>query len=241
MSKVCVVAGGSQGIGQSIVREFKENGYKVYVLDVIESKEALYIHCDVSKYTNIMSAFQAISRSEDKIDALVVSSGIHFSGDVESTPNEVFYNIIDVNIIGVFYVLKEALPLMKKNGGSIVLLSSDQAIVGKPNSYAYGLTKAAVSSMARSIAIDYAQYGIRCNAVCPGTIDTPLYRKAIENASVKYGCSVDDVHASECKMHLFNRIGTSDEVASLVYYLSSPKADFITGTNQVIDGGYTAV
>jgi hypothetical protein len=130
---------------------------------------------------------------------------------------------------------------MKQNRmGSIVLLSSDQAIVGKRNSFAYNLSKSALASMAKTTALDFAEFNIRANAVCPGTIETPLYHKAIDQYCQKSGANKEEVHQEESELQPLGRLGKPNEVAELVLFLISDKSSFITGSLQLIDGGYTA-
>jgi NAD(P)-dependent dehydrogenase (short-subunit alcohol dehydrogenase family) len=139
-----------------------------------------------------------------------------------------------------FEDIKAFLPNMKLNkNGSIILMSSDQALIAKHNSFAYNLSKAALASMAKTTALDYATFNIRANAVCPGTIETPLYHQAIDNYCQKSGADKAEVHNEEASLQPLNRIGQPEEVAELVLFLASDKAKFITGSLQVIDGGYT--
>jgi NAD(P)-dependent dehydrogenase (short-subunit alcohol dehydrogenase family) len=130
--------------------------------------------------------------------------------------------------------------MKSNNNGAIILMSSDQALIAKHNSFAYNLSKSALASMAKTTALDYAQFNIRANAVCPGTIETPLYHHAIDNYCQKSGADKADVHREEASLQPLNRLGKPEEVAELVFFLASDKAKFITGSLQVIDGGYTA-
>ena len=130
---------------------------------------------------------------------------------------------------------------MKQNkNGAIVLVSSDQAVIAKRNSFAYNLSKSALASMAKTTALDYAEFNIRANAVCPGTIETPLYHKAIDNYCDKTGANKQAIHDDEAHQQPLGRLGQPEEVAQLVYFLASEQASFITGSLQLIDGGYTA-
>ncbi len=127
-----------------------------------------------------------------------------------------------------------------QKNGAIILMSSDQALIAKHNSFAYNMSKAALASMAKTTALDYAQFNIRANAVCPGTIETPLYHQAINNYCEKSGANKAEAHAEEAALQPLGRLGQAEEVAELVYFLASDNAKFITGSLQVIDGGYTA-
>ena len=127
-----------------------------------------------------------------------------------------------------------------QRSGAIILMASDQAVIAKHNSFAYNLSKAALASMAKTTALDYAKFNIRANAVCPGTIETPLYHKAIDNYVARSGADKTQIHAEEAALQPLGRLGQAEEVAELTYFLASNKASFITGSLQMIDGGYTA-
>lgn len=239
MRKICVVTGGSHGIGEAVAESFTSQGYYTYNLDLKPGTFGHFIECDVASPECVENAFSLIYKDEIRIDSVVISAGVHFSGNVETTTVDDFDRIFSINVKGAYLAVKKCLPLMKDSGGSIVLVSSDQAFVGKRNSFVYNLSKSAVASMARTIAIDYAPYNIRCNAICPGTIDTPLYRAALSRASEKLGKSFDSLHREECNEQLLNRIGKASEVAEFIDFLCSDKAGFVTGSLHSIDGGYT--
>lgn len=240
MKKICIVTGGSNGIGEAVVDSFLLSDFSVYNFDIIQASKANFIYCDVSSSDSVKNAVKQVIDVEGRIDILVASAGVFFSGNVELTSEIDFDRLIDINVKGTYLILKESVSYMKKNGGSIVLISSDQAFIGKKNSFAYNASKAAVAAMAKTIAIDYAEFNIRCNAVCPGTIDTPLYRKAIQSASEITGLSVEKINTDEANMQLLRRIGKSSEVADFVSFLCGDKSAFVTGSLHAIDGGYTA-
>lgn len=241
MQKVCVVTGGSAGIGLAVVQRFISDGYRVFNLDLQSSDEGEFISCDVSKPEQVAAAVEKIVAQTDRVDVLVSNAGIHLSANLENTSEEQFAQLMSINVNGAFYLLRAVLPVMRKQkGGSIVLIGSDQSLVGKANSFAYNLSKSALASMAKTTALDYAQYGIRANAVCPGTIETPLYHQAIDRYCDRSGADINTVHAEEAALQPLGRIGQPEEVAALVAFIASDEAGFITGSLQVIDGGYTA-
>ncbi|MGB0205709.1 MAG: SDR family NAD(P)-dependent oxidoreductase [Neptuniibacter sp.] len=240
MQKVCVVTGGSAGIGLAIVKRFIIDGYQVFNLDLCSSNEGEFVACDVSSSEQVEAAIKKIMEKAGRIDVLVSNAGIHLSANIENTSDEQFAQLMSINVNGAFYLLKAVLPVMRKQkSGSIVLLGSDQSLVGKTNSFAYNLSKSALASMAKTTALDYAKYGIRANAVCPGTIETPLYHQAIDRYCESSGVDKDSVHAEEAALQPIGRIGQPEEVAALVAFIASDEAGFITGSLQVIDGGYT--
>ncbi|PCH95204.1 MAG: oxidoreductase [Gammaproteobacteria bacterium] len=240
MKKTCVITGGSSGIGLSIVKLFQQNNYHVFNLDLSASAFGEFCQCDVTDVNQVTRIIDEIS-NEHAIDVLVSNAGIHFSGDIENTSEADLDKVFGINVKGAFAAIKAVLPSMKNNkNGAIILMSSDQAVIGKKNSFAYNLSKTSLASMAKTTALDYAQYNIRANAVCPGTIETPLYHQAIDNYCDKTGANKADIHREEAALQPLNRLGQPEEVAELVLFLASDKAKFITGSLQVIDGGYTA-
>ena len=240
MKKVCIITGGSSGIGLSIVKLFLKHDYLVFNLDLTPSTLGEFCLCDVTNIEQITNIISQISQLHT-IDVLVSNAGIHFSANIENTSEADFDKVIGINVKGAFAAIKAVLPNMKSNNnGAIILMSSDQALIAKHNSFAYNLSKSALASMAKTTALDYAQFNIRANAVCPGTIETPLYHQAIDNYCQKSGADKADVHREEASLQPLNRLGQPDEVAELVFFLASDKAKFITGSLQVIDGGYTA-
>ncbi|MAY41750.1 SDR family oxidoreductase [Neptuniibacter sp. UBA6509] len=245
MNKVCVITGGSVGIGKAVVEQFLADGFHVYNLDLNPSdlvhERSEFIRCDVSDAHQVNNAIQYVVDMSERIDVLVSNAGVHLSANIENTSDEDFERLMSINVKGAFYLLKAALPTMRAQGsGSVILVGSDQSLVGKTNSFAYNMSKSALASMAKTTALDYAQYGIRANAVCPGTIETPLYHQAIDRYCEKSGADRGKVHAAEAALQPLGRIGQPEEVAALIAFLSSEQAKFITGSLQVIDGGYTA-
>jgi len=239
MKKVCVITGGSSGIGLSIVKLFVENDYHVFNLDLSPSSEGEFCPCDV---TNISQVTDIIHGIADKyiIDVLISNAGVHFSATIENTSEADLDRVFNINVKGAYAAIKAVLPSMKVNKhGAIILMSSDQALIAKHNSFAYNLSKSALASIAKTTALDYAGFNIRANAVCPGTIETPLYHQAINNYCEKSGANKEEVHQEEANLQPLQRLGQPEEVAELVLFLASDKAKFITGSLQVIDGGYT--
>ncbi|HBY87946.1 MAG TPA: oxidoreductase [Colwellia sp.] len=240
MKKVCVITGGSSGIGLSIVKLFTENNYRVFNLDLSPSAEGDFRQCDVTNVSQVTDIINEIAK-HNTIDVLISNAGIHFSATIENTSEADLDKVFNINVKGAYAAIKAVLPSMKaNNNGAILLMASDQALIAKQNSFAYNLSKSALASMAKTTALDYAAYNIRANAVCPGTIETPLYHKAIDNYCEKSGADKSEVHRDEEKLQPLQRLGQPEEVAELVLFLASDKAKFITGSLQVIDGGYTA-
>ncbi|WP_298772032.1 SDR family NAD(P)-dependent oxidoreductase [uncultured Shewanella sp.] len=239
MKKTCIVTGGSSGIGLSVVKLFLENDYQVFNLDLQPSDLGQFRQCDITNLEQVTQIINHIAQNYN-IDVLVSNAGIHFSATIENTSEAELDKVFSINVKGAYAAMKAVLPNMKANQqGAIILISSEQALVGKPNSFAYSLTKSALASMAKTTALDYASFNIRANAVCPGTIETPLYHDAIDNYCRRSGANKADIHKEEAALQPLGRLGQPEEVAELVLFLASDKAKFITGSLQVIDGGYT--
>ena len=239
MKKICIVTGGSSGIGLAVVELFTQNGYEVFNLDITKSDSDNFIYCDITDHNSVIESIQKIAEHHS-IDALVTSAGVHFSANIEETSEQDLQRVFDINVKGTYSAVQAVLPSMKKRGaGSIIVIASDQSLVAKRNSFAYNLSKAALASLAKTTALDYAQYNIRANAICPGTIETPLYHRAVENYCDKSGDNIEEVHKNEEALQPLGRLGQPLEVAQYALFLASDNATFITGSTQVIDGGYT--
>lgn len=244
MKKVAIISGASNGIGRATAELFAQNSYKVYALDIkkpeYKNENIHYIPCDIANIQSINESIEKVINLENRIDVLVSNAGVHLSATIENTTEEDYNRIININLKGSFFILKAVLPHMRKQRkGKIILVGSDQSFIGKRNSAIYGLTKAAIAQLAKSTALDYAQYGIQVNCVCPGTIDTPLYRNAIKKYSDKTGIALSAIEKEENALQPIGRVGKPEEVANLIYFLIGEKTDFITGGLFPIDGGYT--
>ncbi len=240
IQKVCLVTGGSSGIGEAICKLFEQNSYLVLNLDIKTGKYGIHHKCDMSKFDEVTSCVTSLSQ-QYKIDSVILNAGAHMSATIEDTSEEDFDALFALNVKGAFATIQAVLPSMKAHKhGNILIISSDQALIAKNNSFAYNITKTALASIAKTTALDYAQFGIRANAVCPGTIETPLYHAAINSYCERTGADKNEIHREEAALQPANRLGQPDEVAEYVLFLASDKAKFITGSLQVIDGGYTA-
>ncbi|MFA6409709.1 MAG: SDR family oxidoreductase [Gammaproteobacteria bacterium] len=246
VGKIVVITGGSTGIGAAAAKKFVEQGAKVYVLGMNKPSNIgdylQFIKCDVTKYADIRFAIQKIFNLENRIDHLFANAGAYLIANIEETSVDDLNNIIDINLKGVFLVLKEVLPIMRVQGyGSIVVTGSDQSFIGKPNSAIYGATKGAIGLLTKGVGIDYAQFGIRINCVCPGTTETPMYNKAIEAICRKNNISKDVISKKLAEAQPMGRIGKPEEVAEMVLFLCSDKSSFTTGALYSVDGGFTAM
>lgn len=236
--KTVIITGASKGIGLACATLFYQQGANVALLDIspdetgITDKKWFHITCDVSNSEAVKNAAKNIYEKFGRIDFLINNAGIQRYGNVTDTTEDDWDLVINVNLKSQYLCSKHVIPYMQQQGkGVVVNVSSVQAFVSQQNVAAYTTAKTALLGLTRSIAVDYAP-NIRCVAVCPGTIDTPMLRDAIN-------LSPDpDAVMQECiDMHPVHRIGKPEEVAELIFFLCSDKANFITGQAIRIDGG----
>jgi NAD(P)-dependent dehydrogenase (short-subunit alcohol dehydrogenase family) len=194
----------------------------------------------VSNRVNVEQAIKTIYEKEKRINFLFANAGRHLFANIEDTSYEELESLVGINLMGTFYLLKTVIPVMKQQQkGSVVLMGSDQAFVGKASSAVYGMTKGAIAQLAKSTAIDYAVFNIRANCICPGTIQTPLLDNAVKQFVNKSGQEVAAVYASLDRAQPLGRIGRPEEIANTVRFLFSDDSSFITGALIAADGGYT--
>jgi len=223
--KVAIVTGGASGIGLATARLLENRGARVVVWDLQSAIDPVDITCDSS----IGKALAEL----DRVDILVHSAGIQTYGTATSTSDEVWDKTMMVNITSAFKVCRAVIPkMLAGGGGSISLVGSVQSVGAVANSAAYVTSKHALLGLTRSIALDYAKQGIRCNCVCPGAIDTPMLRWS---ASL-----TDDPEATlaACaKVHPIGRLGQPEDIARVIAFLSGEDSAFVTGTAFLADGG----
>jgi 2-keto-3-deoxy-L-fuconate dehydrogenase len=234
--KRALVTGAGSGIGEAVARKLHAEGAEVVLADVrAEPVEAIAGELDESA-----SAVQLDVRDEDAVrdvardvDVLANVAGIGSTTSAPDTPLAVWEDVFAVNARGTFLCCKHAIPgMVERGGGSIVNMASAGGLIGLPNRAAYCASKGAVIALTRALAVDHVADGVRVNAVCPGTVDSPWVRRLVEEV----GESLDSLRARQP----MGRLGSPEEIAEAVLYLASEDAAFVTGTAFVIDGGLTA-
>ena len=247
--KKAVVTGGASGIGKATVERFLEEGAEVAVIDISEDScrsfskelegkgfEALMIPGDVSRHEDVRRVVGLAVEGLGGIDVLFNNAGILVEGTVEQVSEEDWDRIMSINVKGVFLMCKEVVPLMLRRGkGAIVNNASCSGLVGDRNAIAYNTSKGAVVLMTKCLALDYAQKGIRVNCVCPGEIDTPMFRQEARSRNMP----VEEYRKELSEVHPIGRLGVPREVADTVLFLASDDASFVTGAAVSVDGGYT--
>lgn len=240
--KITIISGASSGIGKATLELLRNDGSVVYNLDRTAPSipDPFFIQCDVGNKTDVMNAIHSIYDKEKRIDYLFANAGMHLFATLEETSYEQLESLVSTNILGTFYLLKAVIPIMKQQQkGSIVLMGSDQAFVGKGSSSVYGMTKGAIGQLTKSTAIDYAPFNIRVNCICPGTIQTPLLDRAVQQFVAKTEEDATAVYTSLDKVQPMGRIGQPEEIAKTVRFLLSDDSSFTTGSLIAVDGGYT--
>lgn len=248
--KIAAITGAATGLGEATALLFAEEGAHVVVADFDDAggeravseirkkgAEALFVHADISKESDARGIAEEAVRVFGGIDVLVNNAAVFVLKGFDATVAE-WQRSLGINVIGTALVTKYVAEVMKKNGrGAIVNLSSISAWIAQSNMFAYSSTKAAILQMTRNMAMDLAPYGIRVNAVCPGTIMTAAVRRYMQER----GMTLDQLNAEEGAKTLLKRVGQQREVANAILFLASDDASYITGTHLMVDGGYTAI
>lgn len=248
--KVAIVTGGAVGIGRAAVIRMAQEGAKVAILDLNDEKgaaladhinenggEAAYWHCNVAHEDEVAGAIDAVARHFGNLNVMVSNAGIAGINKPTHEITEAEWDQVQaVNVKGVFFCTKHAIALMRQaGGGSIINLSSIYGLVSAPDVPPYHASKGAVRLMSKTDALLYARDGIRVNSIHPGFIWTPLVEKHLSDLG-----DLEEGRRATDELHPLGHMGEPDDIAWGIVYLASDESKFITGSELVIDGGYTA-
>jgi|TARA_B100001741_G_scaffold287165_1_gene264483 NAD(P)-dependent dehydrogenase (short-subunit alcohol dehydrogenase family) len=240
-NKNIVVTAAAQGIGRATALMFAKEGARVIATDINEKKLS-----EISKENNEIKTYKldATNKTEvekfcstiSDIDVLFHAVGFVHHGTLMDCDDDEFHRSVNVNIYSAYLMSYNLLPkMLKKEKGNIIIVSSGaSSIKGAPNRFIYGTTKAALNGFVKAMAVDYVKKGIRCNAILPGTVETPSWQGRVNMAD-------DPIKAREdfIARQAMGRLAQPEEIASLAIYLASDESDFVTGTLNLIDGGWT--
>lgn len=250
--KVVIVTGGAQGIGRATCEAFICHGAKVVIADI--NKEVgkkteqelkkkggavLYVETDTANESSVSNMVKKTTEMFGRVDILVNGAAVFIMRGIEATVDE-WRRIMDVNIMGYALCVKHVVPEMVKVGkGAIINIASTSSFIAQPKYLTYNATKAAVANMTRCMALDLAEHNIRVNSVCPGTVWTKNGEEFIMK-TMGLNREQADLHPEIGGAHMLKRTADPEEIASVIVFLASDEASFMTAENVMVDGGYTA-
>lgn len=241
--KVAIITGAGSGFGKATAKLFAEKGAAVVVVDMnteaaqavageiqADERRAIAVTADVTKEDDVKNFIDQAIKHFGKIDVLFNNAGVYVPGNVEETEMDGWLASLNVNLTGVYLGCKYAMPHLKKTKGSIINTASAGGVIGFPDAFGYATTKGGVISATRAIAVDYADDGVRANAIAPGTGVTGMTEDLLKDENVY------DAFVSPIPMH---RLGQPQDVAGAALFLASDYASYVTGATIPVDGGWT--
>lgn len=249
--KVVVVTGGGQGIGRATCLRFAEEGAAVVIAEKDEPRgaqvageiqsrggRALAVTTDVADEQSVAAMVATAASALGGIDILVNNAAVFVLRGIDATVEE-WRQVLEVNVIGLALVTRHVVPVMRnRGGGAIVNLGSISSFIAQPEFLTYSATKGAVANMTRCLALDLARDNIRVNAVCPGTVWTPIVERLAGEMGLDRAAADRDPQFG--KAHMIERCADPVEIANAILFLASDEASFITAENLMVDGGYVA-
>lgn len=248
-AKVVIITGGASGIGLETAKAFLTLGAKVVIADIDEQNgnqailkhnndNLFFIHTDMTKEKDCEKLITTTLERFGDLHVFINNAGIEIGGAIHEMDLSDWNRLMNINLNGVFLGSKHALRYMiTRKRGAIINTCSVSGLVAWPNIAAYNASKGGVLQLTKSLAVDYAQYNIRVNCVCPGIIDTPLNDKSF---TVNHTEDIEIIRKQKEKLSPLGRLGTAKEVANTMTFLASDHASYITGSALTVDGGYTA-
>lgn len=245
--KVVLITGGASGIGRVAAHTFADEGARVVVSDRMADEgpetvrrvseaggQATFVQAEVTNASDVSALLQAVERTCGRLDFALNNAGIDGSrARTADYPEEIWSEVVNVNLTGVFLCMKYEIPLMLRNGGGVIInMSSVAGVTGFPEHSAYTASKHGVIGLTKTAALEYAKQGIRVNALCPAYTRTPMVDRIVQ--------SKPGLEAKLQSRVPIGRLGTPEEIAAAAVYLCMPSASFITGHSLVLDGGIMA-
>lgn len=245
-NKTCVITAAAQGIGRATALAFAHQGAKVIATDIDFAQlqqlkaDCEQIQIEVLDVTD-QQQIQNFAEKYPNIDVLFNCAGWVAAGSILQCDESAWEKSFKINVDSMYYMIKALLPAMLKSGNASIINMSSAAssIKGVANRFAYSTTKAAVLGMTKAIAADYITQGVRCNAICPGTVDSPSLHQRIAAQAALENSSIEQVYKQFVARQPMGRVGKTEEIAALAVYLASDESSFSTGTINMIDGGWS--